>query len=243
MSTFATGSRLTSVSRVGASTAPRRVTVCKAASKGEFMNGLDLAGSCMPTPEFDPFGFSVGKSDETLKRYREAEVTHGRVAMVAALGFVINEEVDGRSFTPFNGTITGPAINQFQQVPELLWLAIVFGIGVAELGRANIGWLDPQLGGSWTLREDYQPGDLGFDPLGLAPEDAEEFKLMQTRELNHGRLAMIAISAFVAEELKSGDEIFRKFAPDGILEALDPISIEQDFIDIIEDIGGLPESY
>ena len=35
--------------------------------------------------------------------YREAEVTHGRVAMLAALGFVVGEK-----FNPlFGGSITG----------------------------------------------------------------------------------------------------------------------------------------
>jgi hypothetical protein len=31
---------------------------------------------------------------------------------------------------------------------------------------------------------------------------------MQSKELNNGRLAMIAIAAFVAQELVSGEEIF-----------------------------------
>lgn len=33
------------------------------------------------------------------------------------------------------------------------------------------------------LRDDYIPGNIGFDPLGLCPEDPEEFKLLQTKEL------------------------------------------------------------
>jgi hypothetical protein len=42
-------------------------------------------------------------------------------------------------------------------------------------------------------------GDLGFDPLGLAPkDDPVAWKEMQTKELNNGRLAMIAIAAFTA---------------------------------------------
>ena len=32
------------------------------------------------------------------------------------------------------------------------------------------------------------PGDIGFDPLSLRPESAEEFKVMQTKELQNGRL-------------------------------------------------------
>ena len=51
-------------------------------------------------------------------------------------------------------------------------------------------------------------GNLGFDPLGLLPTDPKERYDMQSKELNNGRLAMIAIAAFVAQELVSKDEIF-----------------------------------
>ena len=53
-----------------------------------------------------------------------------------------------------------------------------------------------------------QMGNLGFDPLGLLPTDPKERYDMQSKELNNGRLAMIAIAAFVAQELVSKDEIF-----------------------------------
>ena len=39
------------------------------------------------------------------------------------------------------------------------------------------------------------------DPLGLKPEDPTEFAEMQTKELQHGRLAMLASMGFVAQEL------------------------------------------
>lgn len=38
------------------------------------------------------------------------------------------------------------------------------------------------------LREDYYPGDIGFDPLGLRPTDQAEFDIMATKELQNGRL-------------------------------------------------------
>ncbi len=38
-----------------------------------------------------------------------------------------------------------------------------------------------------------------FDPLGLKPTDEEDLKDMQTKELNNGRLAMIAITGFVVQ--------------------------------------------
>ena len=48
-----------------------------------------------------------------------------------------------------------------------------------------------------------------FDPLGLKPRDPEALRVMQTKELNNGRLAMVAIAGFVAQELVNGTEIFQ----------------------------------
>ena len=51
------------------------------------------------------------------------------------------------------------------------------------------------------LGDDYIPGDYGFDPLrlmqGATPEAWQD---MQTKEINNGRLAMLALSAYVVEE-------------------------------------------
>merc|ERR1712182_21089 len=46
-------------------------------------------------------------------------------------------------------------------------------------------------------------GDLGFDPLGLKPTDPEELK-----ELQNGRLAMIAAAGMIAQELASNQKLF-----------------------------------
>ena len=51
---------------------------------------------------------------------------------------------------------------------------------------------------------DYFPGDVGFDPLGLKHEDHEEFGMMVTKELKHGKLAMLAAAGFIAQELSEG---------------------------------------
>jgi len=43
---------------------------------------------------FDPAGFLKTASVRQLRRWREAELTHGRVAMLAAVGFVIGEQLE-----------------------------------------------------------------------------------------------------------------------------------------------------
>jgi light-harvesting complex I chlorophyll a/b binding protein 1 len=64
------------------------------------------------------------------------------------------------------------------------------------------------LGTGRTLKPDYFPGDVGFDPLGLAPEDPDEFLELHTKELQNGRLAMLGWAGMVAQELVNGKEIF-----------------------------------
>ena len=177
----------------------------------QFANGLP--GSLPPVEFFDPLNFLEGADDNKVRRFREAELTHGRVAMLAFVGFLVGEKVEGSSFL-FDAQITGPAITHFAQVPQPFWELLVLSIGVAETFRATVGWKNPQDTqgeADFQLRDGYTPGDIGFDPLGLKPEDPEELEEMQTKELQHGRLAMLATAGFVAQELTDGQGIFQHF--------------------------------
>merc|ERR1712028_284752 len=140
------------------------------------------------------------------KRYREAEVTWGRVAMLAVVGFLVAE-----SFHPlFGGEIAGPAIRHLdavrEQVPNF-FETLGFFIALAETSRATYGWTPPKqvetdsgtMAGNY-LRDDYYPGDISFYPLGLKPTDPKEFAEMQTKELQNGRLAMLAAMGFIVQE-------------------------------------------
>jgi light-harvesting complex I chlorophyll a/b binding protein 1 len=62
-----------------------------------------------------------------------------------------------------------------------------------------------------SIREDYTPGDLGFDPLNLKPADSESFRDMRTKELNNGRLAMIGTVGMLAQELVDHRGILEHF--------------------------------
>jgi hypothetical protein len=86
----------------------------------------------------------------------------------------------------FNASISGPAITHITQVPDGFWAVIITFIGAYEAQRAETGWVDPADcpdGQPGFLRDDFMPGDLKLNPLGLMPEDAEEFAIMQTKEL------------------------------------------------------------
>merc|ERR1719238_2563220 len=152
--------------------------------------------------DFDPWGFTAGKSELEINRFREAELTHGRVSMLASLGFIVQEK-----FHPLFSADGGPAIDQIPQLPIWLWVVMAGGIGAAEAFRINTGFREldgEKLKAETALRPGYYPGDLGFDPLSLKPEDPAEFRLMQEKELSHCRLAMIAAAGFLAQEAVSG---------------------------------------
>ena len=66
--------------------------------------------------------------------------------------------------------------------------------------------------------------------LGLKPTDAEELTALQTKEINNGRLAMIAIAGFVLQEVaEPGVEIFQHLFFDiekEVIEELDDVEKE-----------------
>eukprot|EP00798_Chlamydomonas_sp_ICE-L_P002577 gene2577-30963_t len=101
---------------------------------------------------------------------------------------------------------TGPAIDQFQQIQQGFWEPLLIAIGLAETYRVAVGWATP--GGDAVLKESYDMGNLGFDPLGLFPTNPTELKDVQTKEFNNGRLAMIAIAGFTVQELIDHKGIF-----------------------------------
>ena len=172
-------------------------------SENEFAWGLP--GKTPPFEEgFDPLGFTNLVSLGDFKRYREAEVTHGRVAMLAALGFIVSERFHPLFGLPETEVLAIDALTMVRKEVPFFFEILAITIATAELFRALVGWAPPSFATvamGDTLQDDYYPGDIGFDPLGLKPTDMEEFEELEAKELNNGRLAMIGISGMVAQEL------------------------------------------
>ena len=166
------------------------------AANNKFAYGLPGGNNILG--EFDPLNLLEGKSKLEVYKYREAELTHGRVAMLASLGFLVQEK-----FHPLFSGDTDIAINQVPQLPIWLWAGMLAGIAGAEQTRIAKGWqkLDQRsYTASESLREGYMPGDLGFDPFKIKPQDPEKLLDMQEKELSHGRLGMIAAAGFLSQE-------------------------------------------
>jgi len=173
-----------------------------------------LPGSIDPVPDFDPLGYAANADLQTMLQYREAEVQHGRVAMLGALGMLVTEEpIEYHPLFEANNKDIGPAIRHLDEVravsPGFFELLAVI-IGFIEINRAVKGWTAPGdvLASGRVFKSDYYPGDVGFDPLNLKPDDPAAFAEMQTKELQNGRLAMLGFAGMVAQELVNGKEIF-----------------------------------
>ena len=153
--------------------------------------------------------------------------------MLAVIGFLVTEAPF--EFHPLFETGSkdiGPAIRHLDEVratSPFFFEILAVAIGAAEFKRAINGWASPQesvISGN-ALKDEYYPGDIGFDPLGLSPEDPDDFIAMSTKELQNGRVAMLAAAGFLAQELVDGKEILvhAGLAPDNF----DPLSLPVQF--------------
>jgi hypothetical protein len=163
----------------------------------------EMPGIVAPLGFFDPLGFSTDVSQGKLLFYREVELKHGRVCMLAALGILVAEQ-----FHPlFGGNIDVPAYIAFQETPlQQFWVAVALAIAIPEV--ASIATYQDLDGDKWAMKENRISGDLGFDPLGLRPADPAELLELQNKEILNGRLAMISAAGMIAQELVTKQKIF-----------------------------------
>ena len=133
---------------------------------------------------------------------------HGRVAMMATIGYLIGENTPTIAYGFEHPTL---ANNMIPEVPGTTLFPFFLAINICEAFRASKGWVEPGLGPVFTLRESYYPGDLGFDPLGLKPEKKEDFDRLVTKELNNGRLAMLAAAGMCVQEQVTGKAVLDIF--------------------------------
>lgn len=135
--------------------------------------------------EFDPLLIS----DYINVRFLQAaEIKHGRICMLAALGMVVQElftfggnyfprmlPVDAHNFYIKTGGMS-----------QILMFIILFE-GISCYGLKQ------------TVEGKAEPGNFGFDPLGLG-KDPAAFKKYQANEIMNGRLAMIAVGGLIHQE-------------------------------------------
>mmetsp|Transcript_29831 Transcript_29831/g.44525 ORF Transcript_29831/g.44525 Transcript_29831/m.44525 type:complete len:205 (+) Transcript_29831:51-665(+) len=164
-------------------------------NKGTALSAVeDMAGSTMPFKAFDPLGLATLGSDSTLAWFRAAELKHSRVAMLATSGYLM--QAAGFHFpgmlssdVSFETLSAMKPLDAWDAVPDLGKAQIYFTIFFAEV-------VSEAKGTHYTKGGDYPT--IVFPNISFAPTDPEKLKIQQSRELNNGRLAMIAIMSFVS---------------------------------------------
>merc|ERR1711957_666144 len=138
-------------------------------------------GAMDPLGFFDPLGFSKG-DESNFRNLRAAEIKHGRVAMMAAVGAVAQHylKLPGFENVPagLRAVATEPGAYGFT--------ALLVVAGALELGV-------------WTESPSKQPGNFG-DPLGLNQYTED----VRAKEINNGRMAMFAAFGIISAELFTG---------------------------------------
>ena len=150
-------------------------------------------GALPPTGFWDPLGLSAGADKATFDKRREAELKHGRVAMLAVIGLLVQEvarlpgaiDLDGTTFSSIPNGVAA-----LKAVPAFGWFQIAASAGYWEI----FGW--KQVDGAPI-------GDFGFYNQKTPVSDAE-----RNKELNNGRLGMIAIAELLTHDLVKPGSLF-----------------------------------
>ncbi|CAE7490122.1 FCPF [Symbiodinium pilosum] len=145
-------------------------------------DGASQPGASAPLGYFDPLGLSG--TQERFDKFRASEVKHGRVAMLAIMG-----SFAAHWATPLNAGAGAAGFSD--PIGAKGCVALTFFCGFLELGP-------------WADGYAKSPGDFG-DPcdFGLFFGSSDE---MKTKELNNGRLAMMATIGMCVQEATFGDK-------------------------------------
>jgi Chlorophyll A-B binding protein len=159
-----------------------------------------------------------------LRDYREAEIRHSRLAMLAAMIWPLQEMLDRLLL---DEDLYGPLLYGPVTLPyfPLLMTAILLLLGYLDIYSMAIKEMD-------DIGDAYLPGDCFWDPLRILAGTAPDTKRrMQERELFNGRAAMLAVAAFVWEELVTGLPVIEVEGNELLFQPLYQVPFVQSFLD------------
>jgi light-harvesting complex I chlorophyll a/b binding protein 1 len=153
---------------------------------------FDLIGTAMDNKR--PF-------QQVLRDYREAELRHGRLAMMAAIVWPLQELSEPMLMTETAaGSAQHPSVlNGGLEQGPVPALTAIFALLVAAVDVLALRLREERGENTWL------PGDFNFDPLNiLGGAPLEQRRKMQAREIDNGRLAMCALVVMAVEEALTG---------------------------------------
>jgi hypothetical protein len=131
-----------------------------------------------------------------LRDYREAEIRHGRLAMLSSVFWPLQEMLDRLVLddSQFGPLLYGPVTLPYF---PLFMTAIMLLLGYLDIYSQSIKDYN-------KVGDAYLPGDCFWDPLRILQGAPDSMKRrMQERELFNGRASMLAFASFTWEELMS----------------------------------------
>lgn len=133
-----------------------------------------------------------------IKWAREAELKHGRICMLAATGYMVQEFIGLPNYPGYSAN----PIEAVSSVPPEGLLQILATLAIIEW-KSNNGKYEQM-----TFFEDgREPGNLGFDPLKFG-ENKDTRERLEMAELKNGRLAMLAFSGMIHQTFVTGKPLF-----------------------------------
>mmetsp|Transcript_40872 Transcript_40872/g.49083 ORF Transcript_40872/g.49083 Transcript_40872/m.49083 type:complete len:246 (+) Transcript_40872:152-889(+) len=154
-------------------------------------------------------------NDATIGFLRHAEIKHGRVAMAAFVGYIVQSNVvfpwaQTLAGDPFPSPSIGPEA-QWDAIPELAKWQIFLLIGALEFWDEFTGdhYMRGRTAGKYPSFQPFRDNvhfvlDL-YDPLGFNKKMSDEKKEKRLlMEVNNGRLAMLGIFGFLSADAVPG---------------------------------------
>jgi len=155
----------------------------------------DEVGSMAPLGFYDPLGLTADGSREKFDLLREYELTHGRVSMLAVVGYLTTAagiRFPGAGDVPA-GLKSFDYLLQSKDGQNILLQMLAF-MAVATIVNRDADWIDNEA----EHVGDYRNGSLDF---GWDQFDAETKIKKRTTEINNGRAAMMGIWGLVVHEM------------------------------------------
>lgn len=152
-------------------------------SKTKPVTKFNYVGDTAPLGYFDPINFIDNKSESFLKYLREAELQHSRLGMVSMIALPLIDFFQDEKL----------AINYVSEMPLYSQYALLLGFGYLESLRLMKNYESPSNPSLYfTIKEDVEPGEYISIPKSND---------ILNKELNNGRLAMIASLGYIVQEL------------------------------------------
>lgn len=145
------------------------------------------------------------KTTKNIPKFvQEAELKHGRVAMVSSLTIPVIELLNGNHQGIYE--LSSQSLN-FQ-----FGLLSVFGLSeVCRLFKAYEYPMEPT---KWfNMKDDHVPGEYSFDPLNIVNNTPETLtnERLKNGELLNGRIAMLAAFGILVQELCTDKTVIDTF--------------------------------